>query len=166
MCRQCNYREMLKDHGVEATPLREAVLEAVGEASRPLSVPEIMAAADMRHAMNKVTLYRILDLLVDKGLIKRLSTGERALRYGMGITPNHPDHPHFVCIRCGGMECMEPDMLPINLRGVRRISNRRITQVELCFQGVCEQCGERNSKDKKKRQGQDASQGRRRSRMS
>jgi Fur family ferric uptake transcriptional regulator len=149
---------MLKDHGVEATPLREAVLEAIGEASRPLLVPEIMAAADTRHAMNKVTLYRILDLLVDKGLIKRLPTGERAVRYGMGITPNHPDHPHFVCIRCGGMECMEPDMLPVNLRGVRHISKRRITQVEVCFQGVCDQCGYGNSEGKKKRQGQKASQ--------
>ena len=39
-----------------------------------------MAAVRSQMLINKVTLYRILDLLVDRGLVKRLLAGDRAFR--------------------------------------------------------------------------------------
>jgi Fur family ferric uptake transcriptional regulator len=139
MCERCEYANMLEGRGVDPTPLRQAVLRSVGEESRPLAAAEIMAVVRAQMSINKVTLYRILDLLVDRGLIKRLSAGDRAFRYDMGETRHHPDHPHFVCHQCGGMECLCPDVLPGNLKNVKT-RGRLIKQVEVRFEGICEAC--------------------------
>ena len=140
MCERCNYAEMLKGHGVDPTPLREAVFRSIGEESRPLAAAEIKAAVQHEMPINKVTLYRILDLLVDKGLVKRLSAGDRAFRYGMGETRHHPDHPHFVCSRCGVMECLGPDLLPVGIKKFQTKGKRIIKHVDVRFEGVCERC--------------------------
>ncbi len=140
MCERCNYAEMLEGHGVDTTPLREAVLRSVGDESRPLAAAEIMAAVRSRMSINKVTLYRILDLLVDKGLVKRLLAGDRAFRYGMGETRHHPDHPHFVCSRCRVMECLGPDLLPVGIKKFQTKGKRIIKHVDVRFEGICERC--------------------------
>jgi Fur family ferric uptake transcriptional regulator len=140
MCKHCDYPRMLEVRGVDPTPLREAVLRSVGEEQRPLSAAEIMAAVQDRMSINKATLYRILDLLVEKGLVKRLSAGDRAFRYGMGETQNHPDHPHFVCSACGMMECLGPHLLPSDVKNLGNKGNRVINNVELRFEGICESC--------------------------
>jgi Fur family ferric uptake transcriptional regulator len=140
MCELCNYEEMLQSHQLDPTPLREAVLRSVGEETRPLAAAEIMARVRSRMPINKVTLYRILDLLVGRGLVKRLSAGDRAFRYGMGETRHHPDHPHFVCSRCGVMECLEPDLIPGDMKRSQTRGKRLIKHVDVRFEGTCERC--------------------------
>ncbi len=140
MCERCNYADMLEGHGLYPTPLREVVLRSIGEKLRPLAAAEIKAAVRHEMSINKVTLYRILDLLVDRGLVKRLSAGDRAFRYGMGETRHHPDHPHFLCTRCGVMECLGPDMLPAGIKKFQTKGKRIIKHVDVRFEGVCEKC--------------------------
>ena len=140
MCKRCNFKEMIECHGLDPTPLRQAVLRSIGEKSRPLTAAEILTMIQYRMSINKVTLYRILDLLVDKGLIKRLSAGDRAFRYGMGVSHLHPDHPHFVCNQCGVMECLGPDLLPGRLKEPHIEGKRLIKAVEVRFEGICESC--------------------------
>jgi Fur family ferric uptake transcriptional regulator len=140
MCKRCDYKQMLEDQELDPTPLRAAVLGSVGGESRPLAAAEIMEMVRNRMSINKVTLYRILDLLVSKGLLKRLSAGDRAFRYGMGESRNHPDHPHFVCRECGVMECLRPDLLPGGLKELERKGKRLVQAVEIRFEGVCESC--------------------------
>jgi Fur family ferric uptake transcriptional regulator len=140
MSEHCNYVEMLEGNGVDPTALREAVFRSIGEESRPLAAAEIMATVREKMSINKVTLYRILDLLVDKGLVKRLSAGDRAFRYGMGATRHHPDHPHFVCSRCGVMECLGPEFLPVDIGKYQKKGKRIIKSVDVRFEGTCEDC--------------------------
>ena len=138
MCEHYNYQEMLESRGITPTPLREAVLSSIGDVvGRPLAAVEIMASVRSRMSINKVTFYRIIDLLVDKGLVRRLSAGDRAFRYGMGVTPYHP---HFVCIRCGAMECLGPEMLPAGIKKLQFGDKRIIKRVDVRFEGICERC--------------------------
>ena len=46
-----------------------------------------------RRKINRVTVYRILDLLLEKGLLEKISTADRALHFGMAPNSNHPPHP-------------------------------------------------------------------------
>ena len=140
MCKRCNYTEMLKGNGLNPTPLRELVLRSIGEKLRPLAAAEIKEAVRHEMSINKVTLYRILDLLVERGLVKRLSAGDRAFRYGMGETHHHPNHPHFLCSRCGVMECLGPDMLPVGIKDFKAKSKGIIKHVDVRFEGICEKC--------------------------
>lgn len=140
MCENCDYVKMLQNHNLDPTPLREAVFRSVGQESRPLAAVEIMAAVRRQMSINKVTLYRILDLLVEKGLVKRLSTGDRAFRYGMGENRHHPSHPHFFCTECGVMECLAPEFLPVDIKKCRSKGRWIIKDVDVRFEGICERC--------------------------
>ncbi|MDY6952416.1 MAG: transcriptional repressor [Thermodesulfobacteriota bacterium] len=131
---------MLQASGLDPTPRREAVFRCIGEESRPLGASEIIARVQSRMSINKVTLYRILALLLDRGLVRRLSAGDRAWRYGMGASHHHPDHPHFVCSRCGLVECLESDLLPLDLKRFHAKGKGLVKHVDVRFEGTCEKC--------------------------
>ena len=78
MCHQCNYPQILAGAALEATANRLHVLEVVGNNRFPLSADDIYKTLERRSSINRVTVYRILDLLVDHGIVERLSTGGRA----------------------------------------------------------------------------------------
>jgi Fur family ferric uptake transcriptional regulator len=131
---------MLESRGITPTPLRVAVFSSIGDADRPLAAVEIITSVRSRRPINKVTFYRIVELLVNKGLVRPLPAGDRSLRYGMGETPHHPDHPHFVCIKCGAMECLGPEMLPAGIKNLQTGDKRIIKRVDVRFEGICENC--------------------------
>jgi Fur family ferric uptake transcriptional regulator len=131
---------MLQERGLDPTPLRKAVLSAIGDETKPLAAAQIMARVHSRMSINKVTLYRILDLLVGRSLVKRLLGGDRTFRYGMGETTYHPHHPHFVCSRCGDIECLDPFLNPVNVKGFEAKGKGLVSYVDVRFEGTCERC--------------------------
>ena len=99
-----------------------------------------MAAVRSQMSINKVTLYSMLGPLVGRGLLKRLLAGDRAFRYGRGEARHHPDHPHLVCSRCGVMQCLGPELLPVDIKKLQRKSKRIIKNVDVRFGRICESC--------------------------
>jgi Fur family ferric uptake transcriptional regulator len=90
--------------------------------------------------MNRVTVYRILDLLVAHGLVQRLSGGGRSFVYGLAPSDYHPAHPHFYCKRCGHMECLKPQSLHVDTKPMQRTFAGLIENVEVRVDGVCQTC--------------------------
>lgn len=140
MCQLCDYTEMLKHVDLAPLPNRVAVFEIVGNSPAPLSVQEIFEILRRSQQMNRVTLYRILDLLVEKGLVHRISAGDRSFRYGLAPNANHPNHPHFYCNRCGSMECLAPEAVNVDTRSVERTFPALIENVEIRLDGICRSC--------------------------
>lgn len=140
MCRQCDYSDLLERSGVGLTDHRLTVLQVIGNSSRPLSHQEIHRTVRRFHAVNRVTVYRILDLLVDKGVVERISSGDRSFRYGLAPSANHPLHPHFFCNVCGDMECLDPGALDIDVRSLQRSYASLIQKVEVRLDGICKNC--------------------------
>ncbi len=140
MCHHCNYADLLEDAGLKATVNRLKILEIVGNSNRPLSVPEISQTLSRTDVINRVTVYRILDLLVTQGLVDRLTSGGRSFRYGLAPNGNHLPHPHFYCKQCGQMECLNPEGLEMNLDPIRRIFPRIIDSFEVRLDGTCKTC--------------------------
>ena len=60
------------------------VLEVVGNNSFPLSASDIVKTLERSGSINRVTVYRILDLLVEHGVVDRISTGGRAFLLRLG----------------------------------------------------------------------------------
>ena len=140
MCRHCDYKKMLCDAGLSPTPNRLHVLEAIGDNNRPLSPRDILAILRRQGPINRVTVYRILDILVETGLVDRLSAGERRFFYGLAPTPNHPSHPHFHCRQCGQLECIHAGGLQLKVADLMRTFAGRIERVEVRLDGLCQQC--------------------------
>jgi Fur family ferric uptake transcriptional regulator len=140
MCGQCDYRLLLQSGGLEPTPSRLRVLEVIGANSAPVSAQEIFATVNRTAGINRVTVYRILDLLVSKGLLERLSGGGRSLVYGLAPNEHHPAHPHFHCRSCGALQCLQPGSLKVDLRGIERSFDGKVQGVEVRVDGICKNC--------------------------
>ena len=140
MCHNCNYEEMLLSAGLEATPNRLGVLEVVGNNSYPLSAGDIFKTLGRSSAINRVTVYRILDRLVDQGVVDRLSTGGRAAYYGLAPNEHHQPHPHFYCKVCGQMDCLNPESLSVETDAIQKTFPGRIDKVEVRVDGICKNC--------------------------
>ncbi len=144
MCHRCNYQELLTSEKLEATANRLRVLEVVGNNSFPLSAGDIYKTLERGSSINRVTVYRILDLLVDHGIVERLSTGGRASYFGLAPNTYHHPHPHFYCKSCGQMDCLNPDSLKVEADPLRKTFPGRIDKVEVRVDGICKTCLKQN----------------------
>lgn len=131
-------KTLLAKAGLEPTPNRLQVLTVLSGLGRAVSAPEILE--ELGQAMNKVTLYRILDLLVDEGLVFRHSSGDRAFRYCLGRSGTPGAHVHFYCTRCNQMDCLPLESIPLDLGHVAETLPMRVDNVEIRLDGLCEAC--------------------------
>jgi Fur family ferric uptake transcriptional regulator len=140
MCQHCDYSNFLKASGLGHTPNRHRVLEVIGNNSSPLSAQQIFDTLSRCDNINRVTVYRILELLVDKGLVERINGGGRSFVYGLAPNENHPAHPHFYCKNCGNLECLNTQSLNVDLQHMQRTFAGLIENVEVRVDGVCKNC--------------------------
>ncbi len=128
--------ELLEHCGVAATENRLLVVRALSGADHPQTPLELLAQLSGR--MNRVTLYRILELLVERGVVARHNAGERAFRYclGRGVT----GHSHFHCTRCGATQCLDSALLEPGLSRILSGLPMRVDMAEVTLGGVCEGC--------------------------
>ncbi len=140
MCENCDYSKLLKDAGIGATVNRISVLETIGNNNFPLTAIDIFDVVGRRLSINRVTVYRILDLLVEKNVLERLSGGGRASYYGMAPNDNHVPHPHFYCTRCERMDCLTSESIVINIDQLHRTFPGLIRNVAVRVDGICKEC--------------------------
>jgi Fur family ferric uptake transcriptional regulator len=132
--------DILESSGVGYTQNRLKVLEIIGNSSSPLSASEIFMTMKRTHQINRVTLYRILDILVGSEVVERISAGDRSFRYGLAANTNHPRHPHFFCTNCGNMECLNPESLPVDVQSFQETFPALIQKMEIRLDGICKNC--------------------------
>jgi Fur family ferric uptake transcriptional regulator len=146
MCNQCNYEELLSGANLEATTNRLRILEVVGNNRFPLSASDIYKILDRSNTINRVTVYRILELLVENGVVERISTGGRAFCYGLAPNDHHKPHPHFYCKVCGQMDCLSPESIVVDTEPLWKTYPGRIDKVEVRIDGICKNCDKRQTK--------------------
>lgn len=146
MCHQCDYNSILESCNLSSTPNRLKVLEIIGNNNSPLCAQDIFETLIRTEDINRVTVYRILDLLVEKGVIDRISSGGRSFHYGLAPNKNHPSHPHFYCKNCGNLECMNPQGIHLEVEEILRTFPGVIEKIEVRMDGICKTCL-RNNKD-------------------
>jgi Fur family transcriptional regulator, ferric uptake regulator len=86
--------------GQRLTATRAAVVDALTDAARPLTIPELLAATP---TLAQSSAYRILVVLEQAGVVHRLATNDDHTRYELAedLTGHHH---HLVCSRCGTVQ--------------------------------------------------------------
>jgi Fur family transcriptional regulator, ferric uptake regulator len=131
-------REFLRKLGIRATPARIAVLQRLRSASRPVTHAEL---TDMLVPMgfDKATIFRNLADLTEAEVVHRTELGDHVWRFE-AIDPREPKkakHPHFVCVDCGGVTCL--DEMEFTTRSRNRA--RAIKSItEILIKGHCAEC--------------------------
>ena len=91
---------LLREHGIQVTAQRLAVLSAVS--ARPHATADDLIG-DVRAGIGAVSRQAVFDalgVLSEKGLIRRIQPARSAARYEDRVDDNHH---HLVCRRCGHM---------------------------------------------------------------
>lgn len=131
--------ELIRAAGVKVTRGRVRVLDALRAARQPLSHAEMEAlpAGAGDAAIDRVTLYRVLDSLVACGLALKAVDTRGVFRFSAaGAQRQHAKHVHFRCTGCGGVFCLkaEPPPPPRLPRGFR------LGEVAYDIRGICAGC--------------------------
>ena len=89
-------------------------------------------------SMDRVTVYRVLDWLVARGLAHRISGDDRIWRFNAADEGHaRRQHAHFKCNDCGEVICLETAMAA---RTVPLPAGYRPQEVELTVKGLCAGC--------------------------
>ena len=138
---------ILQKAGISKTSQRLAVLNILLKATTPLSVNAIRQALETKANIDKVTIYRILSLFRQRGIIREIATTGGANYFEMATLEN-PLHPHFSCRNCGAFTCLAP--LPFTQAPELILSkdDYSIDHIEINISGLCACC--RNATNQQK----------------
>jgi len=89
--------------------------------------------------VDKATVFRNLNDMATAGLLRRTELGDRVWRFELNA---HDDghgaaHPHFVCVDCGTVSCMDEIKLTA---GSIRLSQEFGEVTEILLRGRCNDC--------------------------
>src|SRR5947207_2588563 len=133
----CDPANLLREHGVQVTAQRLAVLRAVSR--RPHCTADDVAA-DVRAAIGAISrqaVYDALGMLVEKGLIRRIQPARSPALYEDRVGDNHH---HLICRSCGktgDVDCAVGDTPCLTAAAD---SGYRIEEAEVIYWGTCPEC--------------------------
>lgn len=128
--------QIIQDAGLRPTANRLVVLEALLKSDNPLSHQELLNALSSAHEFDRVTLYRVLDWLVEHDIVHKVAGDNRAWRFQLNSTSASHRHAHFQCTECGKVYCLD-DVSP---RTPKLPEGFRADSIELNIKGRCGSC--------------------------
>ncbi|MBX3438927.1 MAG: transcriptional repressor [Planctomycetaceae bacterium] len=129
--------KLLREHGLQVTAQRLAVLRAVSE--RPHSTAENVAE-DVRAeigAISRQAVYDALGMLAEKGLIRRIQPAGSPALYENRVGDNHH---HVICRNCGRTADVDCAVGETPCLTAADDSGYKIDEAEVIYWGTCPQC--------------------------
>jgi Fur family ferric uptake transcriptional regulator len=90
----------LREADQRYTTNRRALVEALSEADRPLTIPELL---ERRRSLPQSSAYRNLSILEEVGAVRRVVTNDDFARYELAEDLTEHHH-HLICSTCGAVE--------------------------------------------------------------
>jgi Fur family ferric uptake transcriptional regulator len=133
--------EVLARAGLRRGGARERIIELLATEPCALSAVEIEDSLRARgERIGRASVYRVLELLVEHGLVERVTVGQGLARFERALASGEHHH-HLVCERCGRLVAFADPGLE---RAIHRVSERlgvRVDAHEVVLRGACEDCG-------------------------
>jgi Fur family ferric uptake transcriptional regulator len=132
-----DYHNILKKKGVRATRARLSVLNVLQNITQPVDIAYIVEAINKEgRGCDQATVYRCVELLVKKGLVRQVDFREGKYRYE--LVGDH--HHHLVCSGCGKVEPVYDDCLALTDTDIVDKYSFKVTEHHLEYFGLCQKC--------------------------
>ena len=130
-------RMRIRSVGLRATPARVATLQIVRDTPAPVTHADV-AAKLCGIGVDKATAFRNLNDMTERGLLRRAELGGNVYRFEeIGAGEKNAPHPHFVCVDCGSISCLEDAKLTADSQR----SSEQFGEVnEILLRGTCKNC--------------------------
>jgi Fur family transcriptional regulator, ferric uptake regulator len=137
---EITFLTQLRNSGARMTKTRIAMVKILTKTPSPLSAIELIELLKAKGlAVNKTTVYRELDFLLERSLIREIDLLDGLKRYEVLDANRH--HHHIVCVSCKKIICVDMDHdLDAIERRISRQHKFRITSHVLEFFGHCSGC--------------------------
>jgi len=130
------FEEICRQEGIPVTMQRRVILEAVLKRKDHPTADQIYEEVQEQiPQLSRTTIYRVLDALVELGVIRRMQqTG------GARFDGKVDRHHHLVCIRCGKIIDLEDTALDKLSVPRRKLKGFKIDNFSVHFSGICSDC--------------------------
>lgn len=129
-----NNQNLLQEKGLKTTSARLAILNYLEKQNNPIDVFTIVG--QLNKDADQATVYRILEILTQKGIISRLEFGEGKYRYE--LQKDH--HHHLICTNCGQIDDIPGEFLESFDEDVKEKKGFLVKRHTLEFFGLCPAC--------------------------
>ena len=135
--------DLLREHGLQVTAQRLAVLRAVS--ARPHTTARDIAEVVRSEigAISRQAVYDALEILAERGLIRRIQPAGSPARYEDRVGDNHH---HLICRVCGRMIDVDCAVGETPCLTAADGSGYEIDEAEVVYWGRCPDCLEIESK--------------------
>ncbi|MDB4508107.1 transcriptional repressor [Akkermansiaceae bacterium] len=131
--------ERAKAAGLRRTKALEAILECLASHNRPMTLAELTGCGHLSEQCDQTTVFRLLQRLSDKGMVRRLGLHERAAYFTLLIPGVHRDY--LICTDCGSIESIQAPCPVHKLQEeIQRDTGFQNLYHELEFFGTCPKC--------------------------
>jgi Fur family transcriptional regulator, ferric uptake regulator len=132
--------EALRRAGYRSGGARRTVVELLGRQDCCLTAQEIFDALRAEgRSVGIASVYRVLDLLGEKGLVQRIDVGAGTARYEP-MLPGGEHHHHLVCDGCGKVEAFADPELEHAIHRVEGRTGYSVAAHDVVLRGSCGDC--------------------------
>lgn len=138
------FEHLLDHHHLKKTGPRLRVLSMMSSKNTATSQPDL---ENLMHDVDRVTLYRILNVFEEKGIIHKVfdlnGTANYAICHSNCEEHNHQDeHLHFNCTVCNNVYCLND----LNLPSINLPAGFKAENFTLYASGLCPKCNKKENK--------------------
>ena len=143
LARIAEAEQQIRASGERLTQPRVTVLAMLLAADHAMSHHDVAAAIAAHQPIDRVTVYRVLEWLVEVGIAHRIAGDDRVWRFmvnhehGNGKEGVEHQHAHFTCNQCGQTFCLHD--MPTKL-SFKFPDGFKPSEVDLKFRGACAHC--------------------------
>jgi len=134
---RCDAKELLKSKNMKATKQRVQLLEEIIDKQILFTANDLFKK--LSNQMDLVTIYRILNLFQESGLVREVFSNSDSKMYELSCIHN-PVHPHFSCKVCGNIYCLDE----IDKETLTNLKSRcigfKVDDISMQFSGICNKC--------------------------
>jgi len=128
-----------REAGLRRTKALEELLTTLLESARPMTLAELAASPRLADQCDKATVFRLLQRLIEHGIVRRLGLHERAAYFTLLLPGRHSDY--LICTGCGSIEAITAPCPVHELEEeIRHHTGFRNLYHELEFFGLCPRC--------------------------
>ncbi|MBU2700310.1 Fur family ferric uptake transcriptional regulator [Sporomusaceae bacterium BoRhaA] len=136
-----DHKEYLNKHGMKSTKQRNLIFNILNQARNIMTAEDIyLELRKANYLVNLSTVYRILDIFVDKGIaLKSILPEDNKCVFEL----NRFEHKHhLICLKCKKIISIDKCPLTEFERHIEQQTNFNITNHKLEMYGYCNNCKE------------------------
>jgi len=131
-----DFTKILTKHDLKITQARISLLELLEKEKKPVDSQFLIDTLQKGLQVDKVTVFRILNVLTEHGILRRLEFGEGKARYEL----NAEDHHHLICQNCGSIEDISDCNIVALEKEIKQKKHFLVKLHTLEFYGLCSDC--------------------------